>query len=136
MTGNYDDIINMERPVSKRHSPMPAENRAAQFSPFAALTGYDDCINETNRVTDKRIEPDDGLKAELDMKLSEIAASIHDTPSVSVTYFVPDETKDGGKYFTITKKLIKIDSLSRQLVFKDKTSVYIDDIIELSRQDE
>ena len=93
----YDDIIDLPRPKS-RHEPMPMSDRAAQFSPFATLTGYGDAIDETARLTDVRIELSEEERAELDYKQQYL--STLDAPTVSVTYFVPDERKSGGAYVT------------------------------------
>lgn len=131
MSGKYDDIIHMERPVSRHHIPMPIENRAAQFAPFAALTGYDDAVDEAARITGKRIELSEEMKSELDMKLSEIASHIAEKPEVSVTYFVPDLHKDGGKYETITGAVRRINITEREIVLENIGAISIDDILEL-----
>ena len=132
MSGKYDDIIHMERPVSRHHVPMPLENRAAQFAPFAALTGYDDAVDEAARITGSRIELSEEMKGELDMKLSEIASHIAEHPEVSVTYFVPDLLKDGGEYVTVTGAVRKINLTERQIVLENIGAISIDDVFELN----
>ncbi len=131
MSGKYDDIIHMERPISRHHIPMPLENRAAQFAPFAALTGYDDAVDEAARITGKRIELSEEMKSELDMKLSEIACSLEDRPEIAVTYFVPDLLKDGGSYETITGAVRKINMAEREIVLENTGAISIDDVVGL-----
>ena len=121
----YDDIIDLPRPKSK-HEPMPMSDRAAQFSPFAALTGYGDAIDETARLTDRRIELSEEESAELDYKQQYLATL--DAPTVTVTYFVPDERKSGGAYVTRTGALKRIDELERALVFADGARIAVGDI--------
>ena len=122
----YDDIIDLPRPKSK-HEPMPMSDRAAQFSPFAALTGYGDAIDETARLTDARIELSEEERAELDYKQQYL--STLDAPTVTVTYFVPDERKTGGAYVTHTGTLKRIDELERMMVFADGARVSLDEVI-------
>lgn len=130
-SGRYDDIINMDRPVSRHHVPMPLENRAAQFAPFAALTGYDDAVDEAARLTDRRIELSEEMKAELDLKLAGIAAHIEEKPEITVTYFVQDTLKDGGSYKTYTGRVRRIDLTEREIVFEDRSVVALDDILDV-----
>ena len=122
----YDDIIGLPRPKS-RHEPMPMSDRAAQFSPFATLTGYGDAIDETARLTDVRIELSEEERAELDYKQQYL--STLDAPTVSVTYFVPDERKSGGAYVTHTGALKRIDEVERAMVFADGTRVDMDEVV-------
>ena len=124
----YDDIIDLPRPKSK-HEPMPMSDRAAQFSPFAALTGYGDAIDETARLTDARIELSEEERAELDYKQQYLATL--DSPTVTVTYFVPDERKTGGAYVTHTGTLKRIDELERMMVFKDGLRVPLDEVMDI-----
>lgn len=128
MSGKYDDIIHLSRPVSIRHTPMSRYDRAAQFSPFAALTGYDGVIEETARLTDRQVELDESGKAELDEKLREIRENIARMPKVTVTYFREDGRKDGGTYITVTGKVKKIDLYTGTLVFLDGTGIDIGQI--------
>lgn len=122
----YDDIIDLPRPKSK-HEPMPMSDRAAQFSPFAALTGYGDAIDETARLTDARIELSEEERAELDYKQQHL--STLDSPMVTVTYFVPDSRKSGGAYVTHTGVLKRVDEIEREMVFGDGTRVEMDEVV-------
>ena len=122
----YDDIIDLPRPKSK-HEPMPMSDRAAQFSPFAALTGYGDAIDETARLTDARIELSEEERAELDYKQQYL--STLDSPMVTVTYFVPDSRKSGGAYVTHTGVLKRIDEVERAMVFVDGSRVEMDEVV-------
>lgn len=132
----YDDIINMERPISKKHAPMPIENRAAQFMPFAALTGYDDAVEETARLTTAKIELSEEKKAELDLVISNINSRINEHPYVRITYFVPDETKAGGAYVTVSANIRKVDPVARVLVLQDKSTISIDDVLSIENPDD
>ena len=125
----YDDIIDLPRPKSK-HEPMPMSDRAAQFSPFAALTGYGDAIDETARLTDARIELSEEERAELDYKQQYLATL--DAPTVTVTYFVPDERKSGGAYVTHTGVLKRVDEVERMVVFKDGLRVPLDEVVDIN----
>lgn len=132
MSGKYDDIIKLPHPTSKRFSRMPLEERAAQFSPFAALTGYDAVIRETARLTDRRVELDECRRQELNAALRDLAVRLESRPEVLVTYFLEDTRKEGGEYVHVSGRLKKIDSFSRTLVLEDGTIIPIDDILELS----
>ncbi len=127
--GKYDDIINLPHYVSPTRQKMPIADRAAQFSPFAALTGYEDAVEETARVTDKQIEMSEEAKASINRKLRII--SDHPGMQICVTYFKPDERKSGGEYLTFTGKAKHIDEYERKLVFDDKTSIFIDVILDI-----
>ena len=124
----YDDIIDLPRPKSK-HEPMPMSDRAAQFSPFAALTGYGDAIDETARLTDHRTELSEEERAELDYKQQYLATL--DAPTVTVTYFVPDERKSGGAYVTHTGVLKRVDEVESMVVFKDGLRVPLDEVMDI-----
>ena len=124
----YDDIIDLPRPKSK-HEPMPMSDRAAQFSPFAALTGYGDAIDETARLTDRRIELSEEESAELDYKQQYLATL--DAPTVTVTYFVPDERKSGGAYVTHTGVLKRVDEVESMVVFKNGLRVPLDEVMDI-----
>lgn len=131
----YKDMIYMDRPISKKHTPMPLENRAAQFAPFAALTGYDDAVNETSRLTVNKIELSEEKKAELDLTLSNLNSVITTNPKASITYFVPDSLKAGGDYVTVNASIRKIDSVSRTIILMDRSVIAIDDIISIEPKD-
>ena len=117
----YDDIIDLPHPVSARHPQMPLPDRAAQFSPFAALTGHDAAIRETARLTDEFVELDEGRKEELDEQLRLIRENQSKKPEIEVTYFQPDLKKSGGAYMTFRGRVKKVDEYNRQLLFMDGT---------------
>ena len=125
----YEDIVNLPHHVSAKHPPMPSEMRAAQFSPFQALTGYEDAVLETQRLTDVKRELDDDEKAILDASLQALSEKIAECPYVEITYFVPDKEKSGGAYVTCTGNLKKIDSVLRTLTLTDGTMIQMDDIM-------
>ncbi len=127
-THKYDDIINLPRPVSKKRSPMSNYDRAAQFSPFAALTGYDAVIAETGRLTDAQIELDEGGKALLDEKMQTIREHLAQQPEVKLKVFCPDSRKSGGAYEEITGNVKKIDPVARVLVLTGGEVVPMDRI--------
>ena len=131
MSGSYDDIIDLPHPVSTRHPHMPVPDRAAQFAPFAALTGYEAAICETARQTDQKAEQEEDAKMVLDQKQQILLHSTEPYPPVSVTYFKPDIRKSGGSYVTVSGQFQKIDALKRLLILTDKTSIPLDDILEL-----
>lgn len=127
----YDDIINLPHHVSSTRPRMSMTDRAAQFSPFAALTGYDAAIMETGRLTDRRIELTEDSRSALDRKQRILLENLFDQPEVSVTYFVPDERKSGGTYVTVTGKVKKIDNYQRLLILNNGTAILLDEIIAL-----
>ncbi len=127
--GNYDDIIDLSHHVSETHPPMSRADRAAQFSPFAALTGYDAAVRETARVTERRIELDEGVKAELNARLNCILEHLSEHPQVSITYFMPDEKKSGGAYRTVTGAVRKLDGFAKTLTLVDGTVVPVEEMI-------
>ena len=128
MEKNYADIINLPRPTSTKHPPMPMLNRAAQFSPFAALTGYDAAVNETARLTDEKIELDEYAKSMLSDKLQILAEHIDDLPEVT---FEPDKKKSGGAYVCVTGIVKEIDEYERIVVLEDGTKIPIHQIYEI-----
>ena len=128
---SYNDIINLPHHVSQNHRPMPIESRAAQFAPFAALTGYSDEVKEKARLTEQKIEIDDELKEILDCKLKIISDNIKLNPEISLTYFIKDNKKIGGKYVTVTGKIKKIDMIKQYIVLIDNKKILISDIIDI-----
>lgn len=127
----YDDIINLPRHVSKTRLPMSIINRAAQFSPFAALTGYDDAVKETARLTEDRVELDDTAKARIDEKLRIIKEHLSSKPKVTITYFQPDQKKLGGSYLSISGIVKKIDQYDRTILMEDRRRIEIKEIISI-----
>ena len=124
----YKDIINLPHHVSKTRKPMSLYNRAAQFAPFAALTGYDDAIKETARLTEERIELSDELKNMLNQKIKLIIENIKLQPEVVITYFVHDNKKSGGVYKTISGNIKRIDEYNKKLIFLDKNELRFNEI--------
>jgi hypothetical protein len=131
MTGEYDDIINLPRHVSKTRPQMPLIDRAAQFSPFAALTGHDSAIQETARLTDDRVELDEYIKNALNDKLQVLINWLEGKPAVKIRYFKPDENKEGGYYITANGTIKKIDEYEQIIIMDDGTVIPIDEIISI-----
>lgn len=131
MTGPYDDILHLPHPTSKRHPRMPIVDRAAQFSPFAALTGHRAAIEETARVTDRRIELDEDAKEQLDQMLQLLLERIDEQPEITVTWFSPDKKKAGGQYHTATGKLKRIDTQESRLILTDGNQIPLEDLLEI-----
>ena len=127
----YEDIINLPHHVSKTRPQMSMLDRVAQFSPFAALTGYDDAIKETGRLTDEKIEMDEDRKAALDMKQAYLIEMIDEQPEISITYFLPDTKKSGGAYVTVTGNLKRFDEYERLLILTDGKKIPMDDIADI-----
>lgn len=110
---------------------MSRYERAAQFAPFAALTGYDDIIKEEGRLTNNRVEIDEEAKHVLDMKLNVLLSCIKNIPLISITYFVPDERKSGGEYVTLDERIKKIDVLNQQIITENANIIPIDEIVDI-----
>ena len=127
----YKNIIDLPHHVSEKRRQMPMIDRAAQFSPFAALTGYDAAIQETGRLTDERRELSDESKAELDRKQQILLKHISEHPEITVTYFVHDDRKSGGAYVTITGKLKRIDEYNSCLILVDGAVIPLYNIREI-----
>ncbi len=131
MSGPYDDIIQLPHPTSARHPRMSLSGRAAQFSPFAALSGHSAALAETARLTDRQIELSDDDKAVLDQKQRILLEHIKEQPEIAVTWFQPDEKKDGGQYITTTGRLKRVDEFACMLLLKDGSNIPISHIIGL-----
>lgn len=127
----YADVINLPHHELTSRQRMPRINRAAQFAPFAALTGYDDAVKETARLTTERIELDEATKSELNEKLQIALDKADEEPVITITYFVPDSKKQGGAYVDVTGVIKRIDEYERKVIFTDKTTVPIDEIFEI-----
>ena len=130
----YEDVINRQHPTSKIHPRMSRTNRAAQFAPFAALTGYEESIEETARLTDRRIELGEDEIAEINEKLNFIQEHIKERPKVTITYFQPDERKDGGEYVTVTGRVRRIDEVNAVVVFEGETILDINTITDIKKE--
>lgn len=124
----YEDILYLPRPVSWRHAPMSLTDRAAQFSPFAALTGYEAVIQETGRLTDACADLDEDRKLEINEKLLRILENQDAMPEVTITYFQKDAVKDGGTYLSVTGRVRKIDPYTCQMVLMDGTAIELERI--------
>lgn len=131
MTHVYDDIIHLPRYRSQRHAPMPRIGRAAQFAPFAALTGFDAEVEETARLTQSQIENNEENLMLMDEKLHAILDMIRDQPEVAITYFEPDARKSGGAYVTISGRIRRVDEVNRQIILTDRTVIGMDAIHEI-----
>ncbi len=128
--GKFDDIINMKYPNPEIEKDFPDRIlRAAQFEPFAALTGHDEAVKETARLTDKRLYLDESAKEELNRKLNYLTDCLDFSPEVAITYFVPDELKDGGKYVRVNGVVKKIVSYDSTVILEDDLEINIDDIL-------
>ncbi|MBQ9743138.1 MAG: hypothetical protein IJV88_05650 [Ruminococcus sp.] len=125
----YEDIINLPHYQSTKRPHMSMRDRAAQFSPFAALTGHDEAIKETARLTDKKIELTEGDKALINEKLQIIISNLSKDSPVTITYFVKDKLKAGGKYTDHTGIIRRIDDYESTITFQDKTTVPIEDVL-------
>lgn len=132
----YDDIINLPHHVSAVHPRMPIMERAAQFSPFAALTGYGDAVRETSRLTDMRTELDEDAKEILDEKLRMLQERIEEYPEAAITYFQPDHRKAGGTYITAAGRIKKIDGYERIVVMQDGRKIPVGEITEIEEKNE
>lgn len=131
MTGDYNDIIYLPHHVSPTRPQMSMRDRAAQFSPFAALTGYDAAIRETARLTQEKVELDEQELAVLDRKFQLLLEQLGRCPQVTITWFVPDELKQGGRYLTITDVVKKVDAAARFVLLQNAGRICMDDIVEI-----
>ena len=131
MNGKYDEIMGLPHHVSKTRPQMPMSDRAAQFAPFAALTGYDAAIKETGRLTDERIELDVEALSALDMKYQLLMEALDEAPEVTIIYFRPDERKAGGKYVSAVGAVKKIDDFERRITMQDGAKIPMDDVLSI-----
>ncbi len=131
MTGKYDDMLQLPHHVSANRKPMAMTARAAQFAPFAALSGYDAEVQEAGRLTDRPIEPDEYEKEALNARLQLLARHMREEWVVSLVFFQPDERKAGGAYVTRTGTVKKISEAERLLTLTDGTIIPLDDLIAL-----
>jgi hypothetical protein len=127
----YNEIMGLPHHVSKTRPQMPMSDRAAQFAPFAALTGYDAAIKETGRLTDERIELDVEALSALDMKYQLLMEALDEAPEVTITYFQPDERKAGGKYVSAVGAVKKIDDFERRITMQDGAKIPMDDVLSI-----
>ncbi len=127
----YEDILDLPHPTSRRHPPMSRGDRAAQFAPFAALTGYEDAVKETARLTSTRVELTEDMMAFLNRKLAFLCEHIDSEPYVAVTYFQPDPRKAGGAYVTEEGTLRRVDDVAGVLELSGRRTVPLREIISL-----
>ena len=127
----YKDIINLPHKQSSKRPHMTLLDRAAQFAPFAALTGYDAAIKETGRLTDEKIELDEEALNILNMKYQILVDSLDDEPEVTFTYFKPDERKAGGAYVKVTGTVKKVDDFERLIVMQDGAKLPMENILNI-----
>lgn len=131
MSWKYEDILHLPHHVSSRHVAMSMADRAAQFAPFAALTGHDAVIRETARLTDTPIELTQSRREELDAQLRELAEILHSRPRVTVTHYIPDERKSGGAYVRTTGPVRKIDPVAGVVVMEDGSGIGMETITQI-----
>lgn len=134
MSDEYNDIIDLPHHVSSIRPQMSMLERAAQFSPFAALTGYGAAIKETERLTDERIELDEDAQVLLDMKQAYLIELMPERPALNLTYFQADEKKKGGKYVTVSGNFKGIDEYERCIVLTDGKKIPIDDVLNIESE--
>ena len=131
MSGKYDDIIDLPHPTSQNHPRMSLYDRAAQFSPFAALTGHSAAIAETGRLKDRRVELDEYEMERVDAELQRLQELLPGGPTASITYFVPDERKNGGSYQTVTGEVKRIDAVTGVIQMTDRREIPIEDVFSI-----
>ena len=131
----YKDMIDLPHHVSSRHARMPIADRAAQFAPFAALTGYGAVLKETERLTETKIELDEDAKEKLDEKIRSVMKEERCHPEIAVTFFEPDEKKSGGSYVTISGHIKKLDEEKRLLILEEGERIRLNDVFDISEND-
>ena len=131
MNNKYADIMNLPRPEPKKHPRMSLHDRAAQFSPFAALTGHNAAIDETARLTDRKIELNEERKAELDRMWQYLMEKVKEKPKIKITFFIKDEKKSGGIYTTVGERIKKMDPYQKTILLEDGTNIYYREIFEI-----
>ena len=124
----YEDIVNLPPHISKKHPQPTMIDRAARFAPFAAITGYEEMVLEEARITEERIDLDEGTSSILNEKLNMIQEFIDEEPEVTITYFEPDKKKTGGAYVSITGVVKRIDEYERLVIMTDGKKIRIEDI--------
>ena len=124
----YDDMIGLGHPISRTHPPMARIKRAAQFASFDALTGFGAAIHEAGRETEEKKELSEDEIDMINARLAVIEQHIKEQPSISVTYFLPDEKKAGGRYVTVSGNVRKLDRIERAIIMADRTEIPIEDV--------
>ena len=131
LASKYEEIMKHPHHVSKTRPQMPMSDRAAQFAPFAALTGYDSAIKETGRLTGERVELDEEALTDLNMRYQLLMEALDEAPEVTITYFQPDERKAGGKYVSAVGAVKKINDFERRITMRDGTRIPMDDVLSI-----
>ncbi len=134
MTDHFDDIINLPHPDPKHHQRMPMLERAAQFLPFAALTGYDDSVREEARLTDKQVAIGEDAAEELDRRMALLREHLPEMPLVTITYFVPDSRKDGGRYLSATGRIKKMDDYGQTILLENNPPIAIQHVLDIESE--
>lgn len=134
MTDKYDDIINLSHHVSANRPHMSMIDRAAQFSPFAALTGYEDAVKETERLTEQKISLNETEINLLNDKLNFIQENIKSQPTVSITFFIPDNIKNGGSYSTVIGTIKRLDTYEKAVIMTDGNVIPVEDILKIESE--
>ena len=129
--GKYDDILNMPHHVSSTRPHMSMHDRAAQFSPFAALVGYDDAVKETSRLTNEKLELTVDKITDLNQKIAFLIENADERPEITIEYFIPDEKKTGGKYVTLSGNFRRIDEYNHNMVFTSGEEIPLNDIFDI-----
>lgn len=124
----YDDMIGLPHPVSRFHPPMARSKRAAQFAPFDALTGFGEAIHEAGRETEEKKELSEDMIDMINVRLAMIQHHIEEQPNISVTYFIPDNKKTGGRYVTVSGNVKKLDGTGHAIIMADGTKIPIEDV--------
>ena len=135
MIEKYEDMLYMDPPVSMTHRKMSVQDRAAQFMPFAAVTGYEDLIRESSRITQSRIELSETEIEELKRKLEILQKHENEKPLIKVQYFIRDLKKSGGSYQTVEKYLHRIDDIEKKIIFKDRTTIQFEEILSIEHEE-
>ena len=130
-SNKYEEILSLPHHVSETRPQMPISDRAAQFAPFAALTGYDSAIKETGRLTDEKTELDEEALTALNMRYQLLMDILDDAPEVTITYFQPDERKAGGEYVSVIGAVKKVDDFERLITMQDGTKIPMDDVLSI-----
>lgn len=134
MSTGREKLLRMPRPVSRKHPPMPMADRAAQFAPFQALTGYGNAISEANRVTVQRLELSESMQDEIKRKLDWLQEHVSEHPYATIIYFCPDKEKDGGMYITASGKVKKLDEWNELLILDTNSRIRIKDIAKITME--
>lgn len=134
MSWKYEDMLHLPRHISATHPPMSPEDRAAQFSPFAALTGHDAVIRETARLVDQPVELSESRRAELNEQLRDLELHLEENFTVQFTHYVPDLRKQGGAYVVTTGCVRKLDIIAGVVVLTDGSGIAMEDIVEIQWQ--